>query len=64
MKCTGHDLRGCPQKRDAEYETKSERTWKRGNHWVFVCAECAEGLCKGIADAEKTVSLRGTCRVE
>ena len=42
--CHGHDLRGCPFHAKACYETRSDRTWKRGTVWVFVCGGCAQKL--------------------
>jgi hypothetical protein len=46
LRCTGHDLRGCPDKAKAIWETKSNETWKRGRgaRWVFVCDKCAQKL--------------------
>ena len=44
LKCTGPDLRGCPNGADAIYETNSNHTWKGGVHQVYVCEACARKL--------------------
>ena len=44
LMCTGPDLRGCPDKAVAVYETRTDKTWKEGRHWVFVCEKCAQSL--------------------
>ena len=44
LHCTGADLLGCPDNSLAVYETKSDKTWKKGAVWIFVCPKCAEKL--------------------
>lgn len=44
LTCTGSDLRGCPDNAKAIWETKTDKTWKQGVHWVFVCDKCAQKL--------------------
>jgi len=46
LDCHGHDLRGCPTKDKAVFETKSDRIWKRGIVWIFICRKCAALLLK------------------
>jgi len=47
--CHGRDLRNCPYKGIAVYETKSDRTWKNGVVWIFICQKCADDLLKDLA---------------
>ncbi len=49
--CHGRDLRGCPYRGPAVFETKSDRTWKSGTVWIFICRKCAADLLKENADA-------------